>query len=108
MFQVWADEIARAPPDSAAFKLRRQLPYLYFRYNSKQALKRAKLDVNLVLGSMFSIVEVVVEGHRTLRSSRSTDAKASETPAVDDVIQIHSPNRSSGKQRVKKKMKRER
>ena len=40
---------------------------------------------------------------RTLRSSRSADAKASETPVVDDVIQP--PNRSSGKQRVKKKGK---
>ena len=41
----------------------------------------------------------------TLRSSRSTDAKASETPVVDDVIQPS--GRSSGKQSVKKKVRRE-
>ena len=44
---------------------------------------------------------------RTLRSSRSTDAKSSETPVVDDVLP--SSNSSPGKkQRATKKMKRER
>ena len=43
----------------------------------------------------------------TLRSSRSTDAKSSETPFVDDVLP--SSNSSRGKkQRATKKMKRER
>ena len=40
---------------------------------------------------------------RTLRSSHSTDAKSSETPVVDDVVQP--PNRSFGKQSAKKKNK---
>jgi len=39
--------------------------------------------------------------------SRSTDAKASATPVVDDVTQPP-PNRSSGEHRVNKKVKRER
>jgi len=44
---------------------------------------------------------------RTLRSSRSTDAKSSETPVVDDVLP--SSYISPGmKQRAKKKMKSER
>ena len=44
---------------------------------------------------------------RTLRSSRSTDAKSSETPVVDDVLP--SSNGSPGKkQRATKKTRRER
>jgi len=42
---------------------------------------------------------------RALRSSRSTDAKASKAPVVDDVIQPS--NRSTGKQRLNKRVKRE-
>ena len=47
---------------------------------------------------------------RTLRSSRSTDAKTSETPVVDDVTQPppnSSPGEQQQQQRVHKKVKRE-
>ena len=44
---------------------------------------------------------------RKSRPSRSTDAKASETPVDDDVTQPP-PDGSSGKHHVKKKVRRER
>ena len=56
--------------------------------------------------SCISIYIIFTHFQRTLRSSRSTDAKSSEAPVVDDVIQPS--NRSPSKQRVKKKARDER
>ena len=95
-------------PSTSNYQLTSQVSFLTLA--QKSLLRRSirfpfSPDNDDVLLPPLDVLKTELAPKRRLRSSRSTDAKASETPVVDDVVQP--PNRSSDKQIVKKKVKRE-